>query len=169
MDEIRTIEAVKGVIASLFASQRTLRAVAPEYKWAGLGNLLGDFGEFIAMKAYALEKASAGSNGYDAKTAEGKTVQVKTNPAASQIGFRGEADLMLVLHVKENGEWEEIYYGPFAPVRDGSRHSKRDNKQMIAISKLRAIKIALDTKGVEEAIAVAKILPNELPVHVIED
>jgi len=40
---------------------------------------------------------------------------------------------------------------------------------MIAISKLRAIKIALDTKGVEEAIAVAKILPNELPVHIIED
>ena len=42
-------------------------------------------------------------------------------------------------------------------------------KQMIAISKLRAIKIALDTKGVEEAIAVAKILPNELPVQIIED
>jgi len=85
MDETRTIEAVKGVIASLFASQRTLRAVAPEYKWAGLGNLLGDFGEFIAMKAYALEKASAGSNGYDAKTAEGKTVQVKTGPCPGYI------------------------------------------------------------------------------------
>jgi len=83
------VEAIKGIISSLFAAQRALRALAPEYKWAGLGNLLGDFGEFIAMHRYGLTKANAGSDGYDAKTADGQTVQVKTNHAASQIGFRG--------------------------------------------------------------------------------
>src|SRR5215472_16514651 len=149
MDADHTVEAIKGVIASLFASQRALRALAPEYKWAGLGNLLGDFGEFIATKEYGLSKAPAGSNGFDAKTWDGKTVQVKANHAATQIGFRGEADLMLVLHVSLNGECEEIYYGPFAPVKAASRYSARDNKQMIPISKLRAMKIALDSQGVE--------------------
>jgi hypothetical protein len=32
------IEALKGVLASLFASQRTLKSLAPNFKWAGLGN-----------------------------------------------------------------------------------------------------------------------------------
>jgi hypothetical protein len=44
------LEAMKGVLASLFASQRTLKSLAPNFKWAGLGNLLGDYGEFIAIE-----------------------------------------------------------------------------------------------------------------------
>lgn len=154
-DQIK-IEAIKGVMSSLFASQRTLRALAPEYKWAGLGNLLGDFGEFIAVNSYGLNKANAGANGYDCLTTEGKSVQVKTNHAASQIGFRGTADLMLVLHVLATGEWEEVYYGPFGLVEAASRYSARDNKKMIALSKLRAMKSALATQGKEAAATVAE-------------
>jgi hypothetical protein len=41
---------------SLQRAQRALRALAPEYKWVGLGNLLGDFGEFIAVQSYGLTK-----------------------------------------------------------------------------------------------------------------
>jgi hypothetical protein len=135
----REMEAIKGIIASLFSSQRALRALAPEYKWRGLGNLLGDFGEYVAVAHYGLIKSRSGSDGYDVKTDDGKTVQVKTNHAASQIGFRGKADLMLVIHVTENGEWEQVYYGDFDPVFRASRRSERDNKQMIAIAKLRSL------------------------------
>lgn len=142
MDDERKIEAVKGIIASLFASQRALRALAPDYAWRGLGNLLGDFGEFVAQTHYGLTKASAVSDGFDARTPDGRTVQVKTNHAATQIGFRGEADLLLVIHVRDNGEWEEIYYGPFAPVKAASRYSTRDNKSMIAVPKLKAMKVS---------------------------
>lgn len=155
------VEAIKGVMASLFASQRTLRALAPEYKWTGLGNLLGDFGEFVAVESYHLTKASGGSDGYDARTPDGKTVQVKANHSATQIGFRGEADLMLVLHVSLTGECEEVYYGPFAPVKAASRFSARDNKQMIAVSKLRAMKAALETGGVAAAAAKGQEMQNE--------
>jgi hypothetical protein len=84
------IEAMKGVLASLFASQRTLKSLAPNFKWVRLGNLLGDYGEFIAIEAYNLHQAPRGSNGYDAITSDGKMVQVKANYAASQIGSRGD-------------------------------------------------------------------------------
>jgi len=76
MDKDSKVEAIKGIISSLFASQRALRALAPEYKWTGLGNLLGDFGEFIAIEKYGLSKATSGSDGYDAKTLDAKSVQV---------------------------------------------------------------------------------------------
>jgi hypothetical protein len=133
------ILAAQAILASIFASQRALRALAPEYRWAGLGNLLGDFGELIATDHYGLTKAAPGSGDYDARTAEGKSVQIKANYAADQIGFRGDAELLLVVGVKDDGSWEEIYYGPFAPVKTQARFSARDNKHMIPVKKLRAI------------------------------
>ncbi len=88
------VEAIKGIVASLYAAQRALRALAPEYRWAGMGNLLGDFGEFIAIDHYGLTRAPAGSQGFDAFTPDGRSVQIKANHASSSIGFRGEADLL---------------------------------------------------------------------------
>ncbi|CAH0134479.1 hypothetical protein SRABI118_00120 [Massilia sp. Bi118] len=133
------IEAIQHVLASIFAAQRTLKVLAPEFKWAGLGNLLGDFGELVAIQAYKLKKASAGANGFDAVCEDGRKVQIKTNYAASQVGFRGNADILLVLNVTNDGNWTEMYFGPFAPVLAASRRSERDNKNMIAITKLQEL------------------------------
>ena len=95
-------------------------------------------------------------------------MQVKTNHAASQIGFRGQADLILVLHVHADGECEELYFGPFAPVKAASRHSGRDNKDMIAVSKLKAMRQVLNSEGVDAAVRVAAQIPDDKPL-VTED
>lgn len=138
MEDLSKANAIKHIMATLFSAQNALRELAPGYKWAGLGNLLGDYGEFVACAHYGLEKAPAGSNGFDARTPEGQSVQIKANHAASQIGFRGEADLMLVIKVDTDGTWEQVYYGPFAQVKAVSRYSARDNKYMVAIRTLKA-------------------------------
>lgn len=129
-------------MATLFSAQNALRSLAPEFRWAGLGNLLGDYGEFVAIEAFGLTKAPAGSDGFDATTPAGQTVQIKANHAASQIGFRGQADLMLVVRVETDGDWSKVYYGPFADVKAISRYSARDNKHMVAVSKLRGLAAA---------------------------
>ena len=131
-----SINAVKHIIATVFSAQNALRELAPDFKWAGMGNLLGDYGEYVCIENYNLTKAPAGSNGFDATTEDGKTVQIKTNHAASTIGFRGDADLMLVIYVGDDGEFEELYFGDFEKVKDKSNYSARDNKQSITISKL---------------------------------
>ena len=118
-----------------------------------MGNLLGDYGEFIAREQYGLAKAPSGAEGYDAKTKDGRTVQVKTNHSSSTIGFRGEADLMLVLKVEDDGKWQEIYYGRFDPVLKSSSYSKRDNKHMITISKLRELSTKKHEKNSPRPIA----------------
>lgn len=133
------IEAIRHVMGTIFNSQKILKTLAPEYKWAGLGNLLGDYGECIAVDHYDMENAPAGAAGYDAVTKDGKTVQVKTNNAAKQIGFRGEADLILVLKVVEDGSWSELYFGDFETVKSISTYSSRDNKHMVSVSKLSKI------------------------------
>jgi hypothetical protein len=136
------IAAAQAILASIFASQRALRALAPEYNWSGLGNLLGDFGELLATDHYGLSKAPSGSGDYDARTPEGKTVQIKTNFASADIGFRGEADLLLVLGINTDGTWKELYFGPYARVKERARFSSRDNKHMIPVSKLAALCVA---------------------------
>ncbi len=146
MDNTKS-NAVRHIIATVFSAQNALRELAPEYKWAGMGNLLGDYGEFVCVEHYHLTKAPAGADGHDAITTDGKTVQIKTNHAASSIGFRGEADLMLVIHVHSGGEFEELYYGDFQTVKDSSRYSARDNKQSISISKLKKLMLEKEAEA----------------------
>jgi hypothetical protein len=136
------VQAIQHVLASIFASQRTLKVLAPEFKWSGLGNLLGDFGELMAIEAYGLIRAPSGTDGHDALLPDGRTVQIKANFAASQIGFRGNADFLLVLSVANDGTWAELYFGPFAPVLAVSRRSERDNKNAITLTKLKQLKLS---------------------------
>lgn len=131
--------AVKHIIATIFAAQNALRDLAPGQRWTGMGNLLGDYGEYIALHNYNLKKAPSGADGYDAVTVEGLKVQVKANHSSSTIGFRGEADLLLVLKIESNAEWREIYFGPFKTVKDKAHYSKRDNKHMIPVAKLQEL------------------------------
>jgi hypothetical protein len=132
----REQEAIKHIVATIFSAQDALRDLAPEQRWTGMGNLLGDYGEYVALAKYDLKKAQSGNDGYDAVTADGLTVQIKANHSSSTIGFRGEADLLLVLKIERNAEWRELYYGPFKPVKEKATYSKRDNKYMIPVMRL---------------------------------
>lgn len=130
-------DAIRHIMGTLFSVQNALRALAPEYKWAGMGNLLGDYGECVAIAHFGWQKAPAGSSGFDAIDEQGRRVQIKTNHASSSIGFRGEAEQMLVIHVAADGRWEVIYHGDFSVVADASSYSARDNKRTIAIKRLK--------------------------------
>ena len=132
-------EAVKHIIATIFSAQNALRDLAPDFRWAGMGNLLGDYGEFYCIESYGLTKAPPGSAGFDAIMPDGRTVQIKTNHASKTIGFRGNADLMLAVYVSEVGEVEQIYFGKFDKVAEASKYSARDNKRSITVTKLRKL------------------------------
>lgn len=163
MTDQSAVRAVQHIMATLFSAQNALRELAPDFRWAGLGNLLGDYGEFVANEAYGLTKAASGSGGYDALTQEGLTVQIKANHAASQIGFRGEADLMLVLKVETNGQWNEVYYGSFQRAKALARYSARDNKHMIALRHLIALNEADGVTVPPEEVHPDPAIPDSCP------
>ena len=129
-------KAVQSTFASIVRTRHTLKILAPEFKWTIGGNLVGDFGEYIAITEYCLLPAPKGSKNFDARTQDGKTVQIKANHEAGMIGYRGEADLMLVIQIQDDGDWKELYYGDFQQVKDVSRYSARDNKYMISRKQL---------------------------------
>ena len=133
-----SFKAVKQVMDIIFTAQNVLREIEPEYKWSGLGGVLGDYGEYLCIDKYNLTKAPRGSSGFDAFTEDGKTVEIKARSTKKkqQIGIRGEADLLLVIHVTFDGKFEEIYFGDFKTVYEKTGYSKKDNKQQISVTKL---------------------------------
>ncbi len=134
-----SVSRVRAIIKEIFELQNELRRIAPNFNWGGLGNLLGDYGEYMSLKSYDLTPAPTGTKDHDALTKDGLTVQIKTNRWASQIGFRGVSDLLLVMHVTDEAEINELYYGSAKAVLKEARYSERDNKHMIAISKLKQL------------------------------
>ena len=53
-------ESIKHILSSIFSAKNALRAIAPEFKWR---NVVGDYGELIAIENYGLKKAEYGSSG----------------------------------------------------------------------------------------------------------
>jgi len=136
--QTRVQAAVKHIVATIFSAQDALRDLVPERRWAGMGNLLGDYGEYLALINYNLNRAPSGADGYDAITQDGLKVQIKANHSSSTIGFRGESDLLLVLKIESNAEWRELYYGPFKPIKEKATYSRHDNKYVIPVVRLEA-------------------------------
>ena len=69
------IRAIKHIYATIFVVQNALRSSAPEFKWSGLGNSLGDYGECVAIDYQGFIKADPGVRGFDATDENGKKVQ----------------------------------------------------------------------------------------------
>ena len=67
-------------------------------------------------------------------------VHFDANYASKTIGIRGEADLLLVIKVKVDGTWEELYFDDFQKALSIANFSKRDNKHSISITALKKIK-----------------------------
>ena len=55
-DSKQRIQAIKHIMDTVFSAQNALRTLAPEFKWAGLGNLLGDYGECVGIDYYNLNR-----------------------------------------------------------------------------------------------------------------
>ena len=45
-----------------------------------------------------------------------------------------------MLKIESNGEWRQLYYGPFKPVKEKATYSKRDNKYMIPVARLQELR-----------------------------
>ena len=133
------VEAIKEIFASIFRSQNAMKALVPQFGWRGLGNMLGDLGEFLALFEFNLRKAPTGTRDYDAVTPDGQTVQIKTVYVGSTINMRGSADLLLVIRINSDGQWKKLYYGDYDVVKKKASYGKRDNKYSISIKKLLVI------------------------------
>jgi len=128
---------IKNIVANFISAKKNLKKLAPDFNW---GNLLGDYGELVAIKHYGWEQAPTGKKGYDAINKQKKTIQIKTVYSSNQIKFKKgtKADYLLVIEVDDNASWEEIYYGNFEKIRVAASLTKND-EYTIGVTTLKKI------------------------------
>jgi hypothetical protein len=85
--------------------------------------LVGDVGEIIAALEYDLMLDPVSRPIHDAKTSDGRDVQIKATFKA-QLTIRSVPDYYLGFKLTPNGEFEEIFNGPGNVIRERYAHRK---------------------------------------------
>lgn len=75
------------------------------------GHMVGSLGECIVANDYNLKLMPSSNKGFDAKTKEGKEVEIKTTQSKS-VAFRSCPEHTIIIKIKEDGTYDECYNGP---------------------------------------------------------
>lgn len=131
-------------ICELYALVAELEAMYPGRHFTPDGHMIGSIGEVIAAEEYDLELFEASYPIHDAKTKDGKLVQIKATQG-NRIGLNESPDYLIVLQISRDGGFEEIYNGPGGPVWNASGKMAKTGQRHITLTKLQKLqKVVMD-------------------------
>ena len=102
------------------------------------GHLLGSIGEVVAAFAFDLELERPSSKGHDARTKDGKKVQIKLSAVDSGISLNSEPDFLIALHLTDSGI-EILYNGPGKIVYNSCGKKQKNGQSRISLNALRRL------------------------------
>jgi len=105
------IDHIPGIVQRLYALVGELEEHFPGRRFTPDGHLVGSLGEVLASCYYDLELLAASTERHDARTRDGRLVQVKATQGRS-VALRSEPDHLLVLALLRDGTIDEVYNGP---------------------------------------------------------
>lgn len=77
--------------------------------------MIGSIGEALAASCYALDLFPAGTETHDARSRDGRLVQIKATQI-DRVSLSSEPEFLLVLKIHPDGTFSEVYNGPSSPV-----------------------------------------------------
>ena len=114
-----------------------LEAIAPGRKFTPDGHLVGSIGETVAAYAYGLELLPASVKQHDARTRDGRCVQIKLTQGTS-VALSYDCEHLLVLQLSRSTGFIEVYNGPGAPVwQEIESKAAVGRQRQITLSRLR--------------------------------
>lgn len=141
------------LIRQIYQIVGRLEALFPGRHFTPDGHMVGSIGEVFAAARYGLELLPANASLHDARTADGKYVQVKATQT-NRIAFRGVEgpQHLIVLSLNRDGTATEEYNGP-GGVPWASSGALQDNGQRaLSLTRLRALMAGTDpTQRIPEA------------------
>lgn len=132
------IDTIPGVIQRLYELVSELEHAFPGRPFTPDGHLVGSLGEVLASHYYDLELLPCSSACHDAKTRDGRLVQVKATQGTG-VALRAQPDHLLVILLKRDGTIEEIYNGPGQLAWANCGKQQKNGQSPISTSKLRRL------------------------------
>jgi hypothetical protein len=129
------IDRIPGVVQRLYALVSELEAAFPGRPFTPDGHLVGSLGEVLASHYYDLELLPCSTECHDARTHDGRLVQVKATQGKS-VALRAQPDHLLVILLKKDGTIEEIYNGPGQLAWSNCGKQQKNGQSPISVTKL---------------------------------
>ena len=130
------IDQLPAVVQRLYALVTELEAAFPGRPFTLDGHLVGSLGEVLASHYYGLDLLPCSTACHDARSADGRLVQVKATQGKS-VALRAEPEHLLVILLKRDGTIEELYNGPGALAWTNCGKPQKNGQSPIGVSKLR--------------------------------
>src|SRR3712207_2775288 len=92
----------------------------------------------MATHDYGLELLPASTERHDARTQDGRLVQIKATQG-SRVSLRSQPDHLIVLHLTKHGSAAEVYNGPGKLAWDEAGRMQSNGQCLISLAKLRAL------------------------------
>jgi len=105
MDPVRfpiLIKSLYGIVSEL--EEMFGRPFTPD------GHMVGSIGEALVAHHYGLILTPPSTPGCDAKTSDGRSVEIKATQG-NKVAFRCKPEHLIVLRINRDGTFEEIYNG----------------------------------------------------------
>ena len=132
------VHQVPGLVQDLYQIVRHLEDLFPGRKFTLDGHLVGSIGEVLAAHSYDLELLPASTATHDARSRDGREVQIKATQARS-VGLRSEPEVLLVLGLMPDGTAKEIYNGPGSLAWDNAGKLQSNGQRAIGVARLRGL------------------------------
>ena len=136
------------LIRELYGVVRRLENMFPGRHFTPDGHLVGSIGEALASHYYGVQLAPASTQGYDG-VRDGKKVEVKATQGAA-VALSSGPEHLLVFRLLPEGNFEEHYNGPGAPVWAllAKRKPTKNGQQQVRLTTLRALMAQMEVVNV---------------------
>ena len=113
------------------------------------GHMVGSLGEVYAEERYGLELLKASTPIHDAKTHDGRLIQIKaTQGGKIALGVPKSDDelphYLIALRIDRKGNFEEVYNGPARRVWEEAGKPQKTGQMHISLAKLRKLAAEVD-------------------------
>lgn len=102
---------IQEIIRNLYTIVSELEGIFPGRPFTPDGHMVGSIGECLVADKYGLVLMPPSNQGYDAITGDGTKVEIKAT-LAKCVAFRSCPEHTIIIKIKDDGTFEEIYNGP---------------------------------------------------------
>ncbi len=147
----KSIRKIPDLIRELYGIVDQLQLLFPGRRFTPDGHLVGSIGEVLAVDAYGLELFPSSFERHDAKSKDGKLVQIKSTQVKS-IGLSSKPDHLLVIQIQPDGSFLEIFNGPGEIAWSAAGKLQKNGQRPITTYRLRIL-----MKDIEEGFRLPRL------------
>ena len=122
-------------IRELYRITAELEEKYPGRRFTPDGHLVGSIGEVYTAEKYGLTLLEASSEKHDARSADGRLIQIKITQT-DRVSIYSEPDYLIVMKMKNDGTIEEVYNGKGSAPWENAGKVQKNGQRSINIKKL---------------------------------